>query len=256
MAESFAGLLNTKKLKAGDELHLEHRFQIWGGLELPDDFTISAIKGAGFDVTDGGKPKSGRPLFKLGQRNSLLNLTLNYLHAPPLGPTGEKMHVNYTHRLGILAQGKHDILIENCVFQDNLRGGIFRRLREGLDIKAFYNRKSQLSPEVSCSNIRIENCQFYDMPNGITLTTIDGGRRRGPGRELITPANIKDCAPHDIDVINCIFGHLETPLRPRGKGGYGVEYPKKGEHMRMFLIKDAYDIRYQGIRFLGDRIRP
>lgn len=109
---------------------------------------------------------------------------------------------------------------------------------------------------MSCSNIRIENCQFYDMPNGITLTTIDGGRRRGPGQELITPANIKECAPHNIDVINCVFGHVETPLRPRKQRGFGVDYPKKGEHMRMFLIKDAYDIRYKDIRFLGQRIRP
>lgn len=83
-------------------------------MELPDDFTISASNGAGFDVIDGGKPKSGRPLFKLGQRNKLRNLTLTYLHTPPLGPTGEKMHVNYSHRIGIFAQGKHDILIENC----------------------------------------------------------------------------------------------------------------------------------------------
>lgn len=345
IAKSFAGLLTSKKLKAGDELFLEHKYQIWGGLELPNRFTISAKNGAGFDVIDGGKPKSGRPLFKLGHQNTLRNLTLTYLHTPPLGPTGEKMHVNYTHRLGVLAQGKREVLIENCrftgsinhhlklvdcpgpkiigchiagghwsvllggdikdpifrncliekcqgdaiktgggaskgvrgalvencVFQDNLRDGIdttggwkdavvrnciFRRLREGLDIKAFYDRKSQLNPDVSCSNIRIENCQFYDMPNGITLTTIDGGRRRGPGQELITPSNIKECAPHDIEVINCVFGYVEKPLRPRGKGGYGVVYPKKGEHMRMFLIKDAYDIRYQDVRFLGDRIRP
>ena len=76
VARSFAGLLTAKKLKAGDELFLEHKYKIWGGLELPDRFTISARKGAGFDVIDGGKPKSGRPLFKLGHRNALRNLTL------------------------------------------------------------------------------------------------------------------------------------------------------------------------------------
>lgn len=156
-------------------------------------------------------------------------------------------------------------------FQDNLRDGIdttggwkdavvrnciFRRLREGLDIKAFYDRKVNVSPDVACSNIRIENCQFYDMPNGITLTTIDGGRRRGPGNELITAANIKDRAPHDIDIINCIFGYTEKPLRPRSQGGFGVERSMAGEHMRMLLLKDAHSIRYKDIRFLGDRIKP
>jgi hypothetical protein len=345
VAKSLAGLLTSKKLTAGDELVLEHRYQMWGGVKLPDNFTISARKSAGFDVIDGGKPRSGRALFELGQKNTLRNLTLTYLHAPALGPTGEKMGVNYTHRLGIYAKGKSDVLIENCrltgsinhhlklvdchrpkiigchiagghwtvllsgdvkdpiirrcliekcqgdaiktgsggvkgvrgalvencVFQDNLRDGIdttggwkdavvrnciFRRLREGLDIKAFYNQKTDVSPEMSCSNIRIENCQFYDMPNGITLTTIDGGRRRGPGQELITAANVKDLAPHDIDIINCTFGHVETPLRPRKQRGFGVDYPKKGEHMRMLLLKDAHSIRYRDIRFLGERIRP
>ena len=75
--------------------------------------------------------------------------------------------------------------------------------------------------------------------------------------ELITAANMKACAPHDIDINNCVFGYTEKPLLPRRKGGYGVDYPSTGgEHMRMLLVKDAYSIRYKDVRFFGDRIKP
>lgn len=345
VARAFAKLLTNETLGAGDELVLEHRYRIWGSLQLPDRFTLSATKGAGFDVVDAVKPKTGKGLLQLGHQNRLRNLTITYLNTPPLRPTGEKQGVHFTRRLGIFARGKNDLriehcrltgainhhiklidcarpqivgchiagghwsvllvgnvrepvfrrcliercqgdsiktgtggakgvrgaLVEECVFQDNLRDGIdttggwqdamvrdcvFRRLREGLDIKAFYDRRVNVSPDMACSNIRIENCQFYDMPNGITLTTIDGGRRRGPGQELITAANIRDCAPHDIEIVNCVFGYTEVPLRPRRQGGYGVDNPGAGEHMRMLLLKDAHSIRYRDIRFLGDRINP
>ena len=40
------------------------------------------------------------------------------------------------------------------------------------------------------------------------------------------------------------------------KGGYGVDYPKQEEHMRLTLLKDAYAIRYRNARLFGDRIMP
>ena len=40
------------------------------------------------------------------------------------------------------------------------------------------------------------------------------------------------------------------------KGGYGVDYPKQEEHMRLILLKDAYAIRYRNARLFGDRIMP
>ncbi len=346
VSQSFATLLTNGTINPGDELIVEDSYRIAGHLQLPDRFTISAVKGAGFDVADAVKPKIGKKaLLQLGDRNTLRNLTIKYLNTPPLGPTGERHEVNFTSRVGVAARGKGNLRIENCrligsighhisladcnepeiigchiagghwsvmlsgvnkpvlrrcliekcqgdaiktgaygpkgvrgalveecVFQDNLRDGIdttggwkdavvrnciFRRLREGLDIKAFYERAVNVSPDNSCSNILIENCQFYDMPNGITLTTIDGGLRKGPGNELITAVNMKDCAPHDINIVNCIFGYTETPLRPRGKGGYGVDYPSRNkEHMRMLFVKDAYAIQYKDIRFHGDQIMP
>ena len=114
VTESFATLLASGKLKAGTELVLDHTYRISGSHELPDRFTLSAVKGAGFDVTDAARPPGSRPLLELGDRNTLRNLTITYLETPPLGPTGEKHEVNFTRRVGIQARGKSDLLIEHC----------------------------------------------------------------------------------------------------------------------------------------------
>jgi hypothetical protein len=105
--------------------------------------------------------------------------------------------------------------------------------------------------------ILVEKCLFHDMPNGLVISTLDCGRRKGPGYELLNASNMKKYAPHDIDVENCVFGHTEKPLRSAHKGGYGVNQPTgKGEHMRMILFKDAYDVRYKDARIFGDRVMP
>jgi hypothetical protein len=348
VTEAFATLLEIGKLKAGEELVLDHKYRISGSYTLPDNFTLSAVKEAGFDVTDAVEPKNNRPLLELGDSCTLHNLTITYLNTPPLGPTGEKHEVNFTRRLGIQARGKSNLLIENCrlvgsighhlklidcrkpkiigcqiagghwsvylvgevtgpifrrcliekcqgdgiktggssgvvrgalvencVFQDNLRDGIdttggfnesvvrntiFRRLRTGgMDIKSHYESKTGHIADLSPENvgILIENCLFHDVPNGIVLTTLDCGRRMGPGNELLNATNMKKYAPHDIDINECVFGHAEKPLRSRREGGYGVDYPSEdGEHMRVILLKDAYSIRYRNARLSGDRIRP
>jgi hypothetical protein len=109
-----AKLLDGGKLKADQELVLDHKYRISGSYELPDNFVLSAVKGGGFDVTDAVKPENNRPLLELGNNNTLRNLTITYLNTPKPGPTGEKRGINFTSRLGIQARGKHDLLIENC----------------------------------------------------------------------------------------------------------------------------------------------
>ena len=348
VTEAFGKLLADGTLKPGDELRLEHTFRIGGSHQLPDNFTLSAVKGAGFDVTDAANPKSSRALLELGNEVTIRNLTIRYLNTPPLGPTGGKHGVHFTRRLGIQARDKkglriencrltgsinhhlrltdctnievvgthvaggywsimltgcnklvfrrclieqcqgdgiktgggesgavRNVLVEHCVFQDNARDGIdttggfndsiirnciFRRLGvSGLDLKSHYESRTGRIEDLAPENIGIlvEKCLFHDMPNGLVITTLDCGRRKGPGHELLNAANMKKYAPHDIDINNCVFGHAEKPLRPAHKGGYGVNYPTaKGEHMRMILLKDAYDIRYKDARIFGDRVMP
>jgi hypothetical protein len=348
VTEELAGLLQRGELKAGEQLVLDHRYRLRGSHALPDNFTLSAVKGAGFDVTDAVEPENNRPLLELGDGNTLRNLTITYLNTPEPGPTGEQRGVTFTSRLGIQARGKHNLriqdcrlagsighhlklvdcrrpqvigchiagghwsiylvgdvvdpvfrrcliekcqgdgiktggsggvvrgaLVEECVFQDNLRDGIdttggfndsvvrrtiFRRLGvSGMDIKSHYESKTGRIEELSPENvgILIENCLFHDTPNAIVLTTLDCGRRQGPGKELLSADNIKTYAPHDIDINDCVFGHTEKPLRSHREGGYGVNYPSdEGEYMRMILLKDAYAIRYRNARLSGDRIKP
>lgn len=335
VTKEFAGLFRSGKLKAGDEFVLDHKYRISGSHTLPDNFTLTAAKGAGFDVTDA---ENRRHFLVLGNSNTLYNLTITYLNTPELGGRSIEHGVDFFDKKGINASGKSDILlencrlegmianhivakgckrarfigchiiggfwavivggtdllfrrclfeksssdgikggadgalIENCVFQDNGRdaidttGGLndtiirnctFRRLgREGLDLKSFYQGKNSVSRPENVG-ILVDKCLFHDMSNAIVLSTVDDGRRKGQGNELLTAANIKELAPHDIDINDCVFGHAETPLRPWKDGGYGVNYPSPaGEYMRMIYLKDAHSIRYRNARLSGDRIRP
>lgn len=348
VTEVFTTLLESGKIQAGDELVLDHKYRVSGTHELPDNLTLSAVKGAGFEVIDAANPKTNGPLLELGNGNALRNLTITYLNTPPLGPTGEGHQVDFTNRLGIQARGKNGlriqdcrltgsinhhlrltdcskvevigchiagghwsvllddvadlafrrcliekcqgdaiktgggsngavrgVLLENCVFQDNLRDGIdttgglnksvvrnciFRRLgTSGMDIKSHYESRTGRIEDLAPENIGIvvEKCLFHDMPNAFVLTTLDCGRRQGPGNELLTAANMKRYAPHDIQINDCVFGHAEKPLRSSHEGGYGVNYPsEEGEHMRAIYLKDAYSIQYRNARLSGDRIRP
>jgi len=348
VTEQFATLLASGKLKAGHELVLDHTYRISGSHAIPDNVTLSAVKGAGFDVTDAVEPGNNRPLLEIGNGTILRNLTITYLNTPEPGPTGETRGETFTSRLGILAAGKRNVLIQNCrlvgsighhlklvdcrkpkvigchiagghwsvymiavsdavfrqcliekcqgdaiktgqgstgvvrwalveecVFQDNLRDGIdttggfnesvvrnciFRRLGvSGMDIKGHYETKTGRIDDHTPENvgILIEKCLFHDMPNAFVFTTLDCGRRQGVGKELLNAANMKMYAPHDIDINDCVFGHVEKPLRSRQEGGYGVNYPsEEGEHMRMIHLKDAYAIRYRNARFFGERIMP
>ena len=351
VSEVFDDLLENGKLQPGDELVLDQTYRISGNHALPDNITLSAVEGAGFDVTDAVEPKNNRPLLELGDNTTLRNLTITYLNTPELGPTGEKRGVTFTRRKGIYARGKsnlriencrltgsignhlklidcrnvevigshiagghwtvhlvgvrdivfrrcliekcqgdaiktgggskrsggatREVLVENCVFQDNLRDGIdttggfndsvvrnciFRRMGvSGMDIKSHYESRtgdlSDLAPENI--GIRVEECLFHDMANAVVLTTSDRGYRKGPGNELLTAENVEEYVPHDIEIVECVVGHAEKPLRPRGKGGYGVDYPsEEGEHMRMIFLKDAHSVRYLNVRLSGERIRP
>ena len=93
VAEDLAKLLQSGKLKAGDELMLDHTSRIRGAHALPDDFPLSARKGAGFEVTDA--KTNGRPLLELGNRTTLYNLTIIYMHTPELGGRSYKHGVDF-----------------------------------------------------------------------------------------------------------------------------------------------------------------
>jgi len=334
VSEAFAKLLKEGVLKPGVDLRLDQMYRISGSYVLPDNVTISAVKGGGFHIIDA--KENSAPLFKIGNGNVLNNVIFHYVNTPELGGRGIKHGVDFFDKQSLWASDKQDILIKNCrlegmiaihirldrckrvrligchiiggfwavspdvtdfvvrrclfekaccdgmkvslrralvedcVFQNSrdgidstgglndtiIRNSIFRRLHvSGLDIKSHYSSKEGLKPENV--NILVEECQFYDLPNAFVFTTEDYGlAKRGPEHALLTADNVKTYAPHDIDINNCLIGHSEKPLLTSHQGGYGVDYPtNEGEYMRIFLLKDAYSIRYRDLRISGDRIK-
>jgi hypothetical protein len=127
ITHKFAGLFSDGTLKAGDELALDHTYRISGTHPLPDHFTLSAVKGGGFQVID-ATITTTKPFLVLGDRNTLRNLTITYLDTPPLrssGGAGAKRGVDFSSKTGIAASGKSDLRIENC----RLLGSISSHLR-------------------------------------------------------------------------------------------------------------------------------
>lgn len=69
----FKALLGTQSVKARDELVRDHTYRISGTYHLPDDFTLSAKKGAGFEVTDA--KNNGAPLLDIYLRPATAGLS-------------------------------------------------------------------------------------------------------------------------------------------------------------------------------------
>lgn len=351
VTQDLTKLLEDGGLKAGDELVLDTTYRIdimsKNKRTLPASFTLSAVKGAGFDVYGFSQLSTPpNPVLDLGDGNTLRNVTIN-CEGVPTKIVAPKRQAKYFSGTAIYANGKKDILIENCrlsglmghnihvaacrrleiigcqivggywsvyladvtdavfrrclfekstcdgiktggggkacrnivveacVFQDNtggdgidttggfndsiVRNCIFRRLgTSGMDIKSHYESKTGKLEELEPENvgILIENCTFHDMPNGIVLTTLDCGRRFGPGHELLHAGDMQKYAPHDININDCVFGYAEKPLRTAKQGGYGCNFPSEdGEHMRAILLKDAYGIRYRNAQHCRERMR-
>lgn len=114
VTDSFEDFLNNT-FQPGDELRLDHTYQIHGTHELPDNFTLSAVVGAGFEVTDADSDQ-GRQFLHLGNGNTLSNLTLTYLNTPAPGPRGTNpvSGQDYYPMTGITVSDKSDIRIEYC----------------------------------------------------------------------------------------------------------------------------------------------
>ncbi|UWQ43721.1 right-handed parallel beta-helix repeat-containing protein (plasmid) [Leisingera aquaemixtae] len=144
--------------------------------------------------------------------------------ATPAGDGPERMTVadsffERNNRDGLdTAGGFKDGQVRNSVFYGN---GV-----SGIDIKSLYKSKSDLDPSKQNHNIRISGSEFIDSPNGVVVTVIN---RSG----LLNSSNAH-LMPHGIKVIDSIFESNTS------QGG------------RAFLIKDGYDIRWEGISLLGN----
>ena len=116
------------------------------------------------------------------------------------------------------AGGFVDGRVERTVFYDN---GV-----SAMDIKSGYDDASDLDPRKANTGITVADCQIIDSRNGIVVTVIN---RNG----VLTEQN-QSLMPHDIRVTDTVFENT-------GSGD-----------MRAFLVKDGYDITWDGLTFRGD----
>ena len=116
VTSKFEAFLREGRTRSGDELVLSHTYRIRDTHALPDDFTLSAVNGGGFEVVDATKDNSAVFLAP-GNRNTLRNLTIVYVDTPKPGPgagTNPTRGVHFFPRTGIQAAEKDDLQIENC----------------------------------------------------------------------------------------------------------------------------------------------
>ncbi|WP_161787050.1 right-handed parallel beta-helix repeat-containing protein [Leisingera daeponensis] len=105
----------------------------------------------------------------------------------------------------------------DCVFYNN---GV-----SGFDLKSSFHDSTDFNPEKWNTNITVDGSQFINNPNGIVVSAVD---RTG----LLNASNAQ-AMPHGIRISNTIF----ESTAPQGG--------------RAFLIKDGYDITWEGISLLG-----
>jgi hypothetical protein len=235
ISTALAALLSGGTIQAGDELKLEHTYQVRGTHELPADFVLSASRGGGFDVTDAVSDRN-RTFLILGNRTTLRNLTIRYLRTPALGPdagTNPTRGVHFYPMVGITASGRSDIRIEHCRLEGSINHHIklsncARPKVIGCHILGGY-WSTYLSGNVTDAvfrNCLIERCQ------GDGIKT---GRRGSYGvkRVLVDSCVFQDCGRDAIDttggwkdsiVRNCVMRRLFSGMDIKS-------YFEKPEHL-------------------------
>ncbi|UWQ39574.1 right-handed parallel beta-helix repeat-containing protein (plasmid) [Leisingera aquaemixtae] len=138
--------------------------------------------------------------------------------------------------------GPSNMTVTGSFFESNARDGLdtaggFRNGKvldsvfynngvSGFDLKSSYHDKTDFNPEKWNTNITVDGSQFINNPNGIVVSAVD---RTG----LLNATNAK-AMPHGIHISDTIF---EATGSNSG---------------RAFLIKDGYDITWEGISLLGN----
>ena len=198
----FAAFLSNGTIEARDELRLDHTYRISGTHQLPDDFILSAVQGGGFDVTDAVSDQN-RTFLVLGNRTTLRNLTITYLHTPALGRdagTNPTRRVHFYPMVGITGSGKNDIRIEYCRLEVAINHHIklsncARPQVVGCHILGGY-WSTYLTGNVTDAVFRhclIEQCQ------GDGIKTGRGGGSSGIKRALVENCVFQDCGRDAID---------------------------------------------------------
>ena len=207
VTEQFTILLQDGTLKAGEELVLDHIYRInimsKNGRILPANFTLSAVKGAGFAVYGFSQDTNAPvPVLELGDRNTLRNLTIT-CEGVPSKIVAPKRKAMFFEGTVITASGKDDILIENCrlsglishnimmkncrrlkVISSHIVGGYWSvylaSVTEALFWRCLFEKstcdgiKTGNADGKACRNFVVENCVFQDNTGGDGIDTTGG----------------------------------------------------------------------------------
>ncbi|WP_051337282.1 right-handed parallel beta-helix repeat-containing protein [Leisingera daeponensis] len=138
--------------------------------------------------------------------------------------------------------GPSNMTVTGSFFESNARDGLdtaggFRNGKvldsvfynngvSGFDLKSSFHDSTDFNPEKWNTNITVDGSQFINNPNGIVVSAVD---RTG----MLNATNAK-AMPHGIHISDTIF---EATGSSSG---------------RAFLIKDGYDITWEGISLLGN----
>jgi hypothetical protein len=187
ISKPFAALAKGT-FKPGDTVILDHMYKIGGsGIQLPDNFTLAAVKGGGFDVYDSAA--NSAPLISLGNGNKLDNLTVTHSKAPNTGYEGNNpaAGVDYHYGATFEINGKHDVTIESSKFKGNVAMFFDVMGSDNLTVRNshFDGAAYQMRWGGLCTDFRVENSLFQNaLVDGIK--TIDGG---GAGTQRATIVN-------------------------------------------------------------------
>jgi hypothetical protein len=122
VSDSFKDLLYSK-FKPGDHFILEGEFKVSGKeLKLPNDFTLSAVKGGGFEIQDGNQYTNY--FLELGQNNVLSNLTITH-----------KVGTDNLNKQTFRINDSDNVKIINCSFEGKVGTFVDAQAGDGLVVR-------------------------------------------------------------------------------------------------------------------------
>ncbi len=189
VTNEFAALLKTT-LKAGDTFILDDMYSISAGakLQLPDDFTLAAEFGGGFDLLNTNATSS--PALLMGDRSTLDNVTITASGAPDTGYKGTHAVVGTDFHLAVAVgiYGANDVTIVNASFSGSITNFVQVKGGNNLTIEdsRFDGGLAQLHMSGGTDDARIVGSHFKDaLGDGIKTERIG---ENGPQR-----AQVLDC---------------------------------------------------------------
>ncbi|MEO0697591.1 MAG: right-handed parallel beta-helix repeat-containing protein [Pseudomonadota bacterium] len=192
--------LVEKSFKPGDTLVLEGMFRVSGkDLQLPDDFTLSAEYGGGFEITDAKTNKDHFLL--LGDRNTIDNVTFEVPNTPSteFDYMSAKKGIDYTNKDLILLNNADDVTILNSTFSGNITKHLDVHDSSNLTVEGvhFIGGFRQMRIAGQSDDVTIIRSHFEDSSgDGIKTAPKDGF---GPQRMEVRDSFFEGAARDGID---------------------------------------------------------